>query len=469
MNGYTPALYAPSGSVGVLDSAISTGQDASWRWDRMMLTAPAGTRAVACRDVPAELRPVLRLFDTASAGTLNGGPSVPSAGALHPYEYFAAVGEAIYALDAARHRCTLVRSGAAVRTALEQAGLADTDAAVLVVLRPWLSMRKYGDRGYLYAQLDAAHLATHLLVLATESHDRAELRTTPSGSLGELLSLDANCRYVHSVLALRGAHHDTHPHEWSFVDERGAAVAGDRFWLEQECWKSLAGLRGDTPGPAASVRRGPLLPEMRAQPETDPFPGPESMTSLAAKRRSAKDFAPAVLTCDEIDRTLAALRTPLLTDLPPDSGLGLTLVVREVADCAPGSYPLYGPGRMSDPAAVAPSGDELVRVCMGQEHLRHASAVLLCHTDRQRLLDAGPRGVSDALFRAGALTHLLYLGAAATGVDVTAIGGFDSMGWRVLAGLPDGHEVLYVALLGRSGRTSVKLDRLHRAYAHNER
>nr|WP_237694017.1 nitroreductase family protein [Streptomyces sp. SID2888] len=78
-------------------------------------------------------------------------------------------------------------------------------------------------------------------------------------------------------------------------------------------------------------------------------------------------------------------------------------------------------------------------------------------------------GVEQALLRAGALAHLLCLSATDTGIAITTIGGFDAGRWHALAGIPGENEVLYVALLGVTGASAVKLDRLQRAYAHDER
>lgn len=121
-------------------------------WDGMLLNAP---RAVP-DDLPVApgLAPVLRLFEAGSAGSAGGGLSVPTAGALHPYEHLAVVpgpdGPSLYAMDTADRLCRLLFTGPQLRRSLVQAGLptdpADHAVVVLTLLRPWLSMRKYGDR-----------------------------------------------------------------------------------------------------------------------------------------------------------------------------------------------------------------------------------------------------------------------------------------------------------------------------------
>lgn len=492
VNGSMHAMrIGPSVQDGSLDTAVdgtgrsvarTTTVDIAHFWDRMLVfAASADEPEPAALDLPDELDPVLRLFESAGVGSPTGGCSAPSAGALYPYEHLAVVdspdGPAVYRLDAVRRSCQLVHVGAYVGQAVEDSGLdlpAAGEALVLTVGRPWLSMRKYGNRGYLYAQFDTAHLAVHLLGLASEAHTRAELRTQlPAGGLADLLELEANCRFLHSVLVLGVRRPDApraEPDAWSCLDGRKAG-AGDKptFWLEAECWRSVSAYRPDRTATAGRpVATQPLLPEVTT-PDLDPGPGPESLTRLAARRRSAKDFAPTPLTKPALGRALAALRTPLATDLGHDTELSATLVARRVTGCAPGSYPLYGCGPAADHQPVPPDDDELVRVCMGQEHLRHAAALVLFHVPRAELVLPGTPSLDTALLRAGALAHLLYLGAADARIGVTAIGGFDAGRWRALAGLPAGHEVLYVVLLGNPGQAAVKLDRLHPAYAHNER
>ncbi|QFZ19606.1 nitroreductase family protein [Saccharothrix syringae] len=454
--------------------APARAADAARLWDRMALAARQPGRAV--RDtVPPELGPVLELFDAAGRGSLTGGPSVPSAGALYPYEFYAVVpgphGWAVHAVDAARRRCRLVRRGPDVADALRDAGLDHLAGPVVVVaLRPWLSMRKYGDRGYLYAQLDAAHVATHLLCLAAERHRHAELRTGAAATaLEEVIGLADGCRFAHSALVLRGGTPSPVP-GWSSVDGLGGVAWPEApSWLERECWKSVEEHRPVRPAaPGTPVRPHALLAGA-AEPAAG-FPGGQSPTSLAARRRSTKDFRPEALDGATLDRVLAVLRTPLAVDLPPVAGLSATLVARNVRGRAPGCYPVRGTGPVcgpeSAPVAAAPPEDELLRACMDQEHLRHAAALVLFHTARQDLLC---HGIDDTLLRAGALAHLLYLGAAGEGVAITAIGGFDGPRWRALAGLPGRDEVLYVVLLGGSGGAALKLDRLQPAYAHTGR
>lgn len=124
-------------------------------WARMVLSS-------ATADAPAEairspgLQMVLSLLDE---GVLLGGDgrprgtrAVPSAGAVYPYEFAAIVMEgghpSAFRIDGDRRHCTRLASGARVATCLTSSGLSlppDGGAVVITLIRPWLSMRKYGD------------------------------------------------------------------------------------------------------------------------------------------------------------------------------------------------------------------------------------------------------------------------------------------------------------------------------------
>ncbi|WP_406142571.1 nitroreductase family protein [Streptomyces sp. NBC_01089] len=464
-------------------------------WGRMTLTAPGGA-APERQTAPPGIDAALRLLDAAWGGAREGAPAAPSAGALHPYECLVAVGEeesaAVYAADPLRRSCSLLSRGRPVAWALDKSGIAvpGGGALLIVVARPWLSMRKYGDRGYVYTQLDTAHFAMHLLSLTPDRDDQAALRVRlDTAPLAELLDLDRRCRFIHSVISLGcrtrpsaescpGAPADGVPvdsAEWVFAERQAGNSApswgGPVTWLEAACWASVKRRAEPNHETALPATPGPLTPAagLVANPRSALASGAR-LAELALRRESAKKFVPGALAAEDVWAALGALHTELRTDVPDETSVQATLMVRHVEGLEPGSVHLT----RGMPAAQLPStpatvsDEELVEVCMGQAHLRHAAALVLLHTSRRDLLGDPIGGIDRALFRAGVLGHLLYLGATDAHIGITAIGGFDSRRWRELAGLPVDHEVLYILVLGNSGSASQKLDRLNIAYAHNE-
>ncbi|MFE6159664.1 hypothetical protein ACFQ7F_12225 [Streptomyces sp. NPDC056486] len=457
-------------------------RDALRFWQQMALAAAPDSAPRPQRiSVPAELRGALALFEASAEGSLNGGPSVPSAGALYPYEQYVVTGgpagPTVFSVDVTRRSCRLLHRGEQVARALESGGLTlpGPDAfLVLIAVRPWLSIRKYDDRGYLYAQLDAAHLGTHLLCLAERSHRRAEWLTRAAfGPLSGLLRLGDNHVFPHSVLLAADpvANYERCLGTWTCTDWRSVPpvhrLAGGS---EGRCWRGLVSHLQLPPAQSTAPRPRPLLTGPGRVDPGDPVPHP-ALADLTAWRRSAKDFGDAELPANRVREALAVLGTPLTTDLAPSGGFGATLIARRVTGLAPGAYPIRGTGEIADEPAgtTAATGDDIVRICMGQEQLRHTCAAVVFHARHQDIFRLGMRGVDEALLRAGSLAHLLYLGATGTSIAVTTIGGFDAGRWHSLAGLADEDEVLYVAMLGTPGTSAVKSDRLQPAHAHGQR
>lgn len=447
-------------------------------WQQMALAAaPDGAPRPRSMAVPAELRAPLALFQASAEGAATGGHSVPSAGALYPYELRVVTGgpdgPRVFAVDVARRTCCLTHEGAGVAEALRGSGLEPPgpDAfLVLLLVRPWLSIRKYDDRGYLYAQLDTAHLGTHLLCLGTRSHRRAEwLTRAASGPLSTLLGLGDDYLFLHSVLLLDGPVEGRLPavDAWNCSDRREVRRSPrlpDHF--EGRCWQRLAAYRRERPAGSGGARRLSLLDGSGAPSSSRQPSGLTGLAGLTGRRRSAKDFGPGTLSADAVVRALAAMSAPLPTDLPSSEGFGATLVARRVDGLASGSYRVLGGGTLAAASSAVASDDDIARICMGQEHLRSAAAAVVFHARHEEIFRLGMEGVDDALLRAGTLAHLLYLGATGAGVAITTIGGFDAGRWHDLAGLPYEDEVLYIAILGVRGAAAVKADRLQPAHAH---
>jgi nitroreductase len=490
-------------------------------WDRMMISASPAALAAA-GGLPAGLARALALIDAGFAmvdpAKDGGARAVPSAGAIHPYECYVIVaddGPALYATDAVRRRVFPRATGERVSGPLARVGLEvprHGGALVVLVTRPWLSMRKYGDRGYLYTQLDTAHLAVNLLGLAADRPAAGEgsgaglgpVRDSVTGSitgsitgsgsgaaqgpargpaaelrlrlhrapLAEMLGAEAGCREIHSVL-VAGPGSGPAP-GWTVYEEGPAGPArgaDDLSWMERACWQSLHPVVEEDPDRAPHgllSPPAPLLPPGTRLPADGAARLAGRWRTLSGSRRSTKAFRSAAVDSAVLGQALAAARTPLATDLPAESDLHVTLLARSVDGLEPGAYRLTADGRRAG-AQPRPTDADLVRACMHQDHLGGAAAVVLFHTRRDALLGRPPAAMREALFRAGAIGQLLYLGATDAGIGVTGVGGFDTGRWQSLGCVPDDHELLYLVLLGADTGPGVKWDRLQTAYAQGER
>lgn len=410
--------------------------------------------------------------------------AVPSAGAVYPYEFAVLVMEhgvpTAFRIDADRRTCTRLAAGARVTAALDASMLSipeDGGALVVTLTRPWLSMRKYGDRGYLYTQLDAGHVAGNLVLAAVGRGAAGALRLRfPREALSELLEAGENCREIHSAILVPTGSADESWTRWTVHDDTDRELRGPtwRSWLESTCWDSLAGWPADSgspifhtvPAPLARIRTERQLPNGQSG-----LGDPSEWSNLIGTRASSKAFTGEPVSAAAVWQAVSALSTPLETDLPDASPLSATLVLRSTTQPEQDAvYRLHTGERQPE---RLPSTDEVARACMQQRALAGAAAILLLHVPRTSL--AGADSAADAenlrelAFRCGALGQLLYLGANRAEVGVTAIGGFDTPLWRRLAGLPEGDEILYALLLGCPDDSGIKFDRLAMAHAQNER
>lgn len=394
------------------------------------------------------------------------GRTVPSAGAIFPYDLVLCVPPELAGISGVFHLDLTTRSRLRLPVAPESVtrllppGAAD-QAHLLLLSRPWLSMRKYGARGYLYAQLDTGHAATALLGLPG-----AQLRLgLPRADLGALIGSALRHREVHSmvsftvppVLAGRGpwtalarprptepTSDDLERLGWSMIPEQLASGG--------IAWRPVSGTT------AVPVRTG------------DGAIGGAEWPGLAAARRSCTSFADRPLSAGALVDALSALSTPLTTDFEATGSVLFTLLTdpATAAECAPLAdtigIDITGSARLSEPATVAAA-------CNGQRHLGHARAFLVCRVVPTALPagHAQPQAMRDALFRVSAAGHLAYLGAVRAGVAVTGVGGFRDDHVRDLAGLAGHEEIPYLVAFGTSGTTTTKADRDERALAHGER
>lgn len=475
-------------------------------WDRMALAPytpqPRGVTVIA----PA-LAAALDLIDCGFTDT-HSGPAgcyaVPSAGAVYPYEFAVIIAEqgrpAVFHADPLRRRIARLAAPDSAGALLNAAGLAlpsRSGALIAIIARPWLSIRKYGDRGYLYTQLDSAHVAVNLLGVAAERFSAGLRLRFGREALAELLTVAESCREVHSVLRIEPAAHSGSAAGRPQVGPPAWQTSGSGpekpSWLERMCWESLCTL---VPDSADAVRQPDTYQHTTADlpGSADGTPTPaQQWSELSYRRRSSKGFRPGTVPVGDVTRILAMARAPLAVDTMDTTGfldaagLRTTLVARSISGLVPGAYHLsvahgtapfgsepptsavrYTPVATAASAMTGGTDEEIVRACMHQEHLGTCAAAVLFHAERDKIVGRAPTAMRDLMFRAGGLAQLYYLGARSRSVGVTAVGGFDSARWRALAGLDEDQELLYLLLLGVDGGPGVKWDRLQTAYPQGE-
>lgn len=412
--------------------------------------------------------------------------TTPSAGALYPYEVIASVvGEANYLWEIETGRLLPCSLPPLSREDLEAAGLVSApgrhlEALLILVSRPWLSMKKYSLRGYAYCHLDVGHVATNLAVYtnALGFPPTLHLRFLRS-ALASHLGLGSLCREPLALLSFASAGPGAERQPAAGPEAPGLEPPEEQEVLN---WESLQGLLSldaplEPPRPPAGAT---LLKEPAEVGEEDilPLPAGRPLPSAAAEwraailgRRSAKGFRGAAIDVVQVGELLAALRIESLpADCPPDEDarLGVRLVARHVEGLAAGIY-AYAP-RSHALHRVDTRVDDPRPACMQQEIAGNAAALLVLHAPIRHLFDAqGYSGFTELLFHAAELGQRLHLAASRLGhVGMTCIGGFDGEECATLVRLEGDEEVAYVILLGVPDDAAFKHDRLKVAYSHGQ-
>lgn len=324
---------------------------------------------------------------------------VPSAGAIYPYDVLVLVraGEpALYWMDLLRRICVRLDAPAAQLAGLmEPARLPDAspaEAQIILLGRPWLSMRKYGSRGYFYTQLDAGHAAASLLGTALEDGPAALRLRAPRSDIRTCLSPWLPHREVHSVLTIGAPHDRGEGVAWATYRLNGDAGLSHADGLESLCWSGLPEVLYDNTLPLVE----PTL--IRSAPPLAGAAGADSRginvrrwREVARQRRSCKKFSGGVPEPAALLDALAALDTELPTDLSEaEPDVRLTLMTHDAATAEQCSDALRGSRiRVAVPDGFRDAG-LLSRSCIGQENAGRAAAFALFHTPGAQLT-AAPR------------------------------------------------------------------------------
>ncbi|WP_197523201.1 nitroreductase family protein [Actinokineospora pegani] len=414
--------------------------------------------------------------------------TTPSAGALYPVEVLVALGGPdgyeLHHYDVAGCCLRYLRpiAGGALNALLPEVQ-EQPSAVVVVVGRPWLSMRKYGRRGYLYTHLDGGHVANNIAVVAEDAgfDTRVHLRFDRTAAAG-VLGIDPVGREPQTLITLHGSAEPTGGPDraanpfavpvWRDDQEGGLEPTDDE---ERAGWHSIDSISTYHAGP----RSKPVLGSMRSVVATaggepgvplavpDPL-GTAPLRSTVLRRKSAKGFLPSASPADELGRALAALRATTPVDCADGVAVGVRLLLREVSGTSPGAY-----AYLPDEHGLRPLGgdagtsEEVITACMRQDVVRSAAVVIALHAPVRRVLaEHGTQGLAELHFHAAAAAQRLCLGATAHGLGITCLGGFDEHLVADLVRLEPAEEVLYVLAAGVADESAVKWDRAPVAHSH---
>jgi Nitroreductase family len=421
----------------------------------------------------------LKVVDNGLRAVGSGGVRcVPSAGAIFPYDVLilccrnAEQPSRLYRLDLDRRTCMRLPVDSERVDALLRGPAPDNcDVRLILTARPWLSMRKYGTRGYLFTQLDCGHAATNLLGAALDTATARLRLNLPRTALAHELAKILPYRDVHSVLDLWSQPKAGDSVGWEIAWLPGEWPPDSTARLEQFCWSGLpqALLGGDGSNVTATMGQHLVTADWL---DRDYAIHPGEWTGLSRLRRSCRKFTKRSIEASALEQTLGALTTSLPMDLDPiqPTDFSLTLVTR------PQTAPGFESGGSQDEGVRVVRTDwvdqptRIADAFFGQQHLGLADVFAVFHASQKRLFEIpGSQRLREALFRASAAAQLIYMGAARSGAAITASGGFNSETWKTVARINPQDEVLYILALGSETTDEYKLDRSEIAHAQGER
>ena len=434
-----------------------------------------------------------------AAGTWNRSQrrTTPSAGALYPFEVIATVIDRDnYLYDLEQASLVPLEAEALRRSELAEMGFAiapghRVEAVLVLLARPWSSMKKYRLRGYTYCHLDVGHTATNLALytIALGYTPTIHLRFCHR-TLARRLQLNGLCREPLVALSFATPGGTEQPAAADSATERGPRPAAAHGGVELERpgreelenWESLrrilsfdASIR--PPSPAVVVN--PLLDASDVSPRAvlrlpEPRHRPSSVEQVRAAilaRSSAKGFLDRALDVTQVSELLASIRDGCLRSdctVEDPMGIRLRLIARRV-DGARGVYAYARRGHSLHRIDAPPREIDFRPACMRQELAGQAAALMLLHAPIRRLVDQmGYSAFAELHFHVAQIAQRLYLAAARHDVGITCIGGFDETECARLGRLPAGDEAIYLVLLGVADEAGFKHDRLAVAYSHGE-
>ncbi|MFV2196806.1 nitroreductase family protein [Nocardiopsis sp. LOL_012] len=415
--------------------------------------------------------------------TLMRARTTPSAGALYPLEVLVACkgrssGEHnVFLYDISERRLDFVRTVNTQVLAQLRPGEGEVPHAIVIVLgRPWKSMLKYGNRGYLYTRLDGAHATSNIALSAMEAGLRPAVHLRFDRALfAEALGLDGLCREPQALVTLMEP--ETVPDAaLPPLPEPKDTMLERPGVNERRAWYQVSDVSTCDTDPSLPPRLGPVVSIAEPAAEGDPvFPVPDSATpsitdfrTTAVLRASAKGFLPVALDADAVARLLVRAGSSIPVDCADGEAISMRALVRNVTG-SPAGVHVYSPERRAAYRVGdgTVEGDAVVSACMGQEVVRDCALLIALYAPGAALLgEEGRQRLAEYFFHAGSVAQRLCLAAADLGLGITCLGGFDDSQVAELVRLDPGEEVLYVLAVGTPDGAAVKWDRAPVAHSH---
>lgn len=208
---------------------------------------------------------------------------------------------------------------------------------------------------------------------------------------------------------------------------------------------------------AAEAGTGPAAQGISLPPP--PSAGTVSLEEALAHRRSVREFAPGVLTLDEVSRLAWATQGVTAPErrTAPSPGaaypLEVYLLAGDVENLAAGVYRYRPDGHRLELVADGDIRLSLADAALGQTWISKAAMVVVIAAVFERTTSLyGKRSERYVHMEAGHAAQSLLLQATALGLGARPVGAFNDLGVSGLLRLPGGEVPLYLIPVGRIPR-----------------
>lgn len=405
--------------------------------------------------------------------------SVASAGALYPFELYAAVlhvlglDPGLYHQSVADQSMTLIREGNVVGALAPMISVDPSAPPAVVFLLTSIFFRsswKYRDRAYRYHLLDTGHLAENLaLALKSERLGHRFVYDFDDQAVNSLMGVDASREACLAAVAVWAPTGESDVGEESLGDPVEGLAEASRVSPREIEYPSILEIHAASSQVAGcggmmrsmSANLGVVTNDERKV--SSPKQWPESLGYAEAvfKRRSMRNFVQDALSADYLAGLLTALTWDGTSEsdelFPGNDAVAVGFLAGNVEGLEPGFYLLDREKKTISNVFHKSVIADMMHICLDQAWLANCAVHFLFLTNMQVLeTSRGPRGYRHAMLAAGRLGQRLYVAATAMRLGCCGIGAFyDDEAVRLL-GLNSESRLLYLVAVGPVKKWSTK-------------
>jgi SagB-type dehydrogenase family enzyme len=395
--------------------------------------ANAAVAGLADADVSlAQLAALLHY--TQGITTRDGRRAAASGGALYPIVTHVVVGRVggldpgVYHYEPRTHALHRLRDGdvrGELAAAVAHPHLVD-DAPVALVLSGYYykTSRKYGERGYRYALLDAGHVAANALVAgAALGLASAGIGRFDDARVGAVIGVDANMQGPLLVVPF-GAPADEPVAEAPVFEATDLGLSSHEVPASVMLVAARTALRvtDATAPPLAPVAPSGLVAHGDRVALPPPAGDGDALGPVIERRRSQRRFADAPISTAQLS---AVLRRALGASVEDQRAVRVHVVANAVGGVAPGVYEYVGAEHRLRPITKRALADAIHGIALSQEVALGAAAIVVISADARTMVwPDGSRGYRYAWIDAGLVAGRIYLQGVALDLGVSSIGAF---------------------------------------------